>query len=734
MAREQGVLNLSRRGVVGGLSLGAGLFVLGMPMVQAAEPAAGHPESARFGAMLSIDAASRVRLIVPSTEMGQGTQEALARFVAEELDCDWAALEVELPWADQSFANPLARKQITANSMTVMGYYTSLRKLGAASRAMLVAAAAARLGVPAESLTVHGGVIRDPASDRTLSFGDVAQAASSLPVPQALTLKPASAFTIIGGKSPRKDLRPKVMGQAEFGIDVHEEGMLIGVPVLAPHPKASFEAKGLEAAKARPGIHAIVPVSGGLVVIADRYWRAKSAADTITLTVTASPLDKLDDKGIHDRLAAAFDEVAPKPFPQFDMNAFPPRIVPEVSGAFEAAFEEAARVIEAEYQVPHLAHATLEPICCSARFDEQGLLVRGPLQDPDNSHRTAAKLSGLPMDKVRVEITYAGGGFGRKWGVDFVSVAIEAARGVPGRMVKTIWPREQDLAGDQYRPAYMARSRAAIGKDGSLTAIHSRIAGESIMAYHGRPPMGGMEGLADATAAGQLIYGDYADPVKRIEYHEVDLQVPVGFWRSVSMSQNAFFAESFIDEIARETGQSPLALRLALLKGHPRITPVLRKAAEMIALDAPRAKGIGRGIAFSYSGANFCAIGVEVEVKDSSLSLKRIACACDCGLMIDPVSVEGQLTGGIIFGLQASLWGEVHFEDGRPTAQNFSDYRLPMMQDVPPIEVVLMPGSEEPGNIGEASTPVIAPALVNAIADAGGPRIRTLPIARTLTI
>ncbi len=731
------VLNLSRRGFAGVLGLAGAALIVGLPhRAQARMPPLSDARPAHFGAMLAISSDNAVRLVVPSSELGQGTQEALARMVAEELCCDWPSLTVELPFADPAFVNPLARKQMTANSMTVVGYYRSMRTLGATTRAMLLEAAAARWKVPASELSAEAGRIHHVASQRSLTFGEVAQEASRLPVPApgTVTLKPVSQFTIIGGRTARKDLLPKVTGTAQFGIDVHEEGMLVGVPVLAPHPKATFEVTGLEAARARPGVVAVVPVSCGYVVIADRYWRAKSAAEALTLTITGSPIAGLDDAAIRARLGEGFDKVAPKVFPQFDMGRFPPRPIPVEPGVLEAVFANAPRTIEAEYEVPHLAHATLEPICCAARLDASSLLVRGPLQDPETSRQLGAELTGIAFEDVRVEVTYVGGGFGRKWGTDFVGIAIEAAKGVPGKLVKTIWPREADMAGDQFRPAYIARSRAALSAEGKVLGLHSRIAGQSIMAYHGRTSSFGGEGIADGTAAGQLIYEVYAEPEKRIEHHEVDLQVPVGFWRSVSMSQNAFFQESFIDEIARETGQDPLGLRLQLLKGHPRITPVLTRAADMIGLGQPRAKGIGRGIAFSYSTGNCCAIGVEVALKGDVLSIARIACAADCGLMIDPVSVEGQLSGGIVFGLQAALWGEVHFENGQPTVRNFSDYRLPMMVEIPRIEIALLPGSEEPGNVGEASTPVIAPAIANAIADAGGPRIRALPIGRTLTI
>jgi CO/xanthine dehydrogenase Mo-binding subunit len=726
------LVNLSRRGVLAALGIGAGGLLLGGP---SALLAATGENPASFGPMLSIAADGAITLVVPSSEMGQGTQEALARIVAEELDCDFTKLTVLLPWADPAFSNPAARRQLTANSMSVTGYYMPLRKLGAGARAMLVQAAAARLGVAIESLSVNAGQITG--GPKPLSFADVAVDAAKLPVPASPTLKDPAKFTVIGGKTPRKDLHAKVTGTAAFGIDVAEPDMLIAALVLAPHPEATFTAKGLDDAARLPGVVATTQVTGGVAILADRFWRAHKAAQTVTLDVTASPIAGLSDQSLRAGLQSAFDTVEPAAFPNLDLGAFPPKMAWADKAEVAEALASAPRKVEAAYEVPHLAHATMEPICCAARVDGSGLLIRGPLQDPALSREMGARLTGLPLEKVRVEVTFLGGGFGRKWGTDFVGIAVQAAQAAPGRLVKTVWTREQDFAMDQFRPAFAVRSVAALDDAGRPTAIHSRIAGESINAYHKKAPLPGFEKLADANSAAQLVYGAYAVPQKLIEYHKTDLTVPVGFWRSVTMSQNAFFAESFVDELAFAAGQDQLAFRLAMLESQPRIRAVLEKAAAMIGWKARKpgtGKGKGRGIAFSYADNSFCAIAVDVTVKGKALTINRIASAFDCGLAIDPVSTEGQISGGIVFGLQAALWGEVHFADGRPTAENFGDYRMPLLADVPSIEVALIPGGPRPGPVGEASTPVVAPALCNAIADAGAARIRALPIARMFEV
>jgi CO/xanthine dehydrogenase Mo-binding subunit len=684
--------------------------------------------------MLAIAVDGGVSIVCPSSEMGQGTQEALARLIAEELDCAWDKVTVRLPWADPAFINPAARHQLTANSMTVMGYFTPLRTLGAAARAMLLQVAATRLGVAAYSLTTASGIVSHAVSGRTLSYGTLAGEAAMLPVPAQVALKQAKDFRLIGKASPRKDLAAKVTGSAEFGIDVHEAGMLSAALALAPHPAATFTVAGVDEVKAMPGVVAVVPVAGGMAVIADRFWRAKQAAEKLTITVTASPIAGLDDAGIAARIEAGFTEVPPAAVPDLDLSVFPPKQKKADPAAVAAALAAAPKRIEARYEVPYLAHATMEPLCCSARLKDGELLVRGPLQDPESAREVAAKAAGLPLDKVRVEVTFIGGGFGRKWSTDFVVPAVQAALAAPGHMVKTLWTREQDFAADQYRPAFVVKSTAGIGKQGEILAMHSRIAGQSIAKYHHRSGPPGLKGLADPGVAAMLIYGAYDFPQKLIEFHAVDIGLPVGFWRSVTMSQNAFFAESMIDEIARATHQDPWQMRRKLLEKQPRLLAVLDRAAEMIGWNTPKMKGIGRGIAISYAEANFCAQAVEVEVKRKKLTIRHIVCAFDCGLMIDPVSVEAQISGGIVFGLQAALWGHVGFADGRTTSANFSDYRMPLLADTPPIEVALMPGSDRPGNAGEAGTPPIAPALVNAIADAGGPRIRRLPVAATLDI
>lgn len=720
---DTGIINLSRRELLHGL--GAGALALGFGVK------AGAQEGGGFGIMIAIAPDGVVHFTCPSSEMGQGTQETLARLVGEELDCDWARMKVVLPWADRAFLYPGMFKQMTANSATTVAYFMPLRKSAAAVRMMVMQAAANRWGVAVDQLSTQSGEVVHGPSGRRLSYGDLAADAARMPMPKDVPLKPAKDFRLIGGKSPRKDLLPKVTGQAEFGVDVMRPDMLVGALALAPHPRATVEAVNLAEVKAMPGVVAVVPVEGGFAVLASRFWTAKKAAEALKIKVVSSPVAGVDDKAIDAALTRAFAEKAPLPFPDFDFATMRPRLPMSDKATTLAAIAAAPRRVEAAYEVPYLAHATMEPLNCSALFADGHLTLRGPMQAPEDVRLLAAKMANLPLDKVRVEVTYLGGGFGRKWGTDFPMPAMQAAMAMPGRWVKLIWTRENDLAMDQFRPAYRAKSVAGIGADGGLIAIHSRIAGQSINTYHGRK---GFPGMADPTAAGLLIYGCYACPMKLMEFHEADLAIPVGFWRSVTMSQNAFFAESFIDEVARAVGRDPYLYRRNLLAQEPRILRALDKAADMIGWNRPKPKGVGRGIALTYNEGHVCAQAVEVHVNKRKLAIRRIVSAFDCGVMVDPVSVEAQISGGIIFGLQAALWGGVSFADGRPQISNFNDVRLPGLADVPPIDIALIPSGERPGNAGEAGTPPIAPALANAIADAGGGRLRRLPISRNFEL
>ena len=716
---------LVRRDVLKGLGLAVGTLVVSLPQIGCAQ--ASTPVD--FGPFVAIDPSGEVTIVCPGSDMGQGIYDSLPRLVAEELDCDWQLVRVRQAYANPAFQNPIAKKQRTANSESIAGYYMMLRRTGAAARQMLLLAAAERWDVDIAQLETTLGVVSG--AGNSAGYGELTEAASRFPIPEDPPLKSKDAFNLIGKPLVRKDLSTKVNGSAIFGIDVRMPGMLVAALKLAPHPACEITAFDAEAALASPGVVGATKVNGGVAILANSFWEAKSAADQVSIRYNQSPAGQIDDAEIEMRIWAALDSTEAMIFPDFDTTSVPPKMNPPNPAVVEQAFANAHSVETADFEVPYLAHAALEPLCCTAQLTAQGLTIIGPLQDPERARVIGAELAGLPIEKVTVEVTFIGGGFGRKWPVDFVAVAVQAALAANGRPVKTIWTREQDFAVDQFRPAFKARTSTAFDAEGKIAAMRSRIAGQSIWTYQQRP---GIPGVADPSVAGLLIYDRYRFPNKYIDFVETDFGIPVGYWRSVTFSQNSFFAESAIDMAAIHAGADPYLYRRELLSGDERLTTVLDRAARMIEWDRAREPGTGVGIAITYTGNAFCAQAAEVTIEDGTLSIARIVSAFDCGTIVDPLNVEAQIEGGSIFGLQAALWGEVGFEGGQPVPQNFDSYRMPLLFEIPEIETALIESDQPPGGAGELGTPGVAPAICNAIAAAGGARPKRLPLSRDWTI
>ena len=603
-----------------------------------------------------------------------------------------------------------------------------MRTAGAAARQMLVQAAAKRWDADPARLTTAEGVVLF--GNQSLAYGELVKDAALLDIPADPPLKKPADFTLIGKALPRKDLQAKVDGTAIYGIDVRLPNMLVAALKLAPHPACTINGFDAGDALAREGVEEAVPVPGGVAVLASGSWRAREAADLVVLDHSPSPTQGLDDQAISARLDAALDQQEALPFPDFDTTSVPPKMIPADPVAVERAFSSAAHVATSEYEVPYLAHAALEPLCCTVRIGSKDVLVVGPIQDPERARVIAAELTGMPLENVRVEVTFIGGGFGRKWPVDFVNVAVHAAKAGNGRPVKTIWTREQDFAVDQFRPAFKVRTQTAFGPDREIAAMRSRIAGQSIWTYQQRP---GIPGVADPSVAALLIYDRYRFPNKQIDFVETDFEIPVGYWRSVTFSQNSFFGECAIDAAARYAGVDPYRYRKDLLGDDARLIALLDRAAQMIGWDNARPAGSGIGMAITYTGNAFCAQAAEVNVSGGQLAIKRIVSAFDCGTIVDPVNVEAQIEGGVIFGLQAALWGEINFADGTAVQANFDTYRMPLLFEMPTIETALITSEEAPGGAGELGTPGVAPAICNAIADAGHEPPRRLPLAKDWT-
>jgi len=714
---------VSRRGFLQGSV--AATLLLGL-RIDGRVVAAERLGTGRFSAFLEITPGGAVRITTPSTELGQGVHSNLPRIVAEELDADWADVEVVMPHADAAFVSPITGRHRTASSESVKIYYEQLRGVGAAAREMLCAAAAERWGVAPGECQSGSSVVRHPASGREATYASLAASASALPIPAQPHKKRPDEFKLIGKSIERKDLLDKVSGRTVFGIDVVLPGLLhaaLRTPPQAGGGIASFDA---ESVLKLPGVVAAVKVDGAVAVIADTFWRARKAAESLKVEFTPGPGEGLDTETIRARLRARLDDdAAAVAFPDIDTQSEPPKSRPLDRAATERALSSAQRTLTLEYEVPYLAHLTMEPMVSTALVTAEACQIWIPSQQPDRGREAAAKITGLPLDKVRMDITFAGGGFGRKWELDFLRQSVQAAAAVPGRPVKLTWTREQDVQHDFYRPAYIARSRIALGANG-ITGMHSRLAGQSIWRFQGKPLIPGM---GDPTAASLLIYDIYDFPDKYIDHVDVPWNIPVGLWRSVTLSQNSFFAESAIDEAALALGRDPYEFRLAMLERHPRIRKVLETAARRAGWGKRLPKGHGRGIALSAAFGSVCAQVAEVSIEKDRLRVHGLTCAFDCGRQIDPDMIRAQLEGGMVFGLSAALRGDVTFRDGAVVESNFHDQPILRINETPPMTIDLIDSDAPPGGAGEAAVPGVAPALTNAIFAASGRRIRRLPLS-----
>lgn len=689
-----------------------------LPGVPGAAPAAAAPQRG-FGAYLEITPEGRVIVTCPQSEMGQGVHDALPKILAEELEADWATVEVRLAHADDAFINPITRRHRTANSESVVIYYGLLRKAGATAREMLVSAAAQRWGVPAVECVARASRVTHAASGRSAGFGELARAAADLPVPAQPVLKGASEFTLIGRSTPRKDTPAKVDGSALFGIDVRLPGMLYAAIRRSPAVSAKLISFSRDSATSQPGVVDAFAIRDGVAVVARSTWQARRAAEALTAEFDESASAGVATESIRAKMQAALDA---------DANAAASR--PFGGGSYDKAATDAAiaaapRRHTWEYEVPFLAHAALEPLTATAVVREDACEVWAPTQQPDRARDAIAEITGLPRERCRLNVTFIGGGFGRKWENDFVRQAVEIARGVRGTPVKLTWTREQDFLHDRFRPAHRVRTRVGIGPDGAILGLHSRTTGINMWKYQGRPAQPGMP---DFFAVGALVNDRYAFPNKYVDYVETPDPIPVGTWRSVSSSMNGFFSESAIDDVCAVTGTDPLEFRVRLLASEPRAQAVLRLAAEKAGWGRKLPKGRGMGIALAMGFGSYCAQVVEASVSGRRLKVERITCAFDCGTMIDPRTVEAQVEGGIVWGLTAALDGQIRFENGAAVETNFHTGPLIRIDATPPIEVHLVVNSYDPGGAGEASVPPVAPALASAIHAATGERPRRLPL------
>jgi CO/xanthine dehydrogenase Mo-binding subunit len=662
-------------------------------------------------AFIAIGADGVVTLVMPFVEMGQGTYTAIPMLIAEELEVDLARVRLEHAPADEKrYAHPLFGTQITGGSGTMRGAWEPMRKAGAAARMMLIAAAAHEWKVNAGTCRAARGEVLHPSTGRKLAYGQLAAKAAMLAVPERIVLKPASAFGLIGTSARRLDLPTKVDGTARFGIDASPPGMKVAAVAACPVFGGRLASVDDSKALAVKGVRKVVRLDDAVAVVADHTGAARKGLAALAITWDDGPHAAFSTAAWERQLAEAMRGQG---------------VVAVNEGDFAGLRARGARTVDAVYTMPMLAHATMEPMNCTAHVHEDGAELWVGTQAPARCQALVAKALGLDPARVKVNNHLLGGGFGRRLEADYAVQAARIAKQLP-HPVKVIWSREEDIQHDMYRPFYRDELSMAFDADGKPAAFSHRLAGSSVVA---RYAPGWMAKGIDSDAVHEA-ETPYELAHKYVEFIPVESPVPTGFWRGVGPTHNCFVTESFIDELAHAGGQDALAYRLALLRNKPRARRVLELAAQRAGWGSKVQAGTGRGLALVNAWDSFAAAVVECSVdKQGQLALKRITTVVDCGQVINPNGVLAQMEGGQIYGLTAALYGKLDIENGRVVQGNFHDYPLMRINEMPSFDIHLVPSSEAPGGTGELGTALVAPALANAVFAATGKRVRSLPLS-----
>jgi isoquinoline 1-oxidoreductase beta subunit len=705
---------LSRRGFLqAGAAAGGGLMLsLRLPIANG-EAGAADADGFAPNAFVRIGGDGQIVLTMPYVEMGQGTYTSIPMLIAEELEVDLKQVRLEhAPPNEKLYGNPLLGGiQATGNSNAVRASWQPLREAGAIARAMLVAAAAKRWNVDHVSCCAQSGEVLHAPTGQSAKYGDLAVDAARLTVPENVPLKRPEDFKLIGIPVKRLDAPSKVNGTAVYGIDVRPPGVKIAT--LAQSPVFGGRVKRVDdtAAKAVKGVRQIVRLDDAVAVVADHMGAAKKGLAALVIEWDDGPHAKLNTKEIAEELEKA------------TLNSGP---VAQNIGDVDKALASAVTKVEATYELPFLAHATMEPMNCTVHVRNDGCEVWVGSQAIARVQAAAAKTAGLPLDKVVVHNHLIGGGFGRRLESDGVIRAVQIAQHVDGP-VKVVWTREEDIQHDMYRPYWFDRLSAGLDEKGMPIAWNHRFAGSSVLARWAPPFF--RNGLDPDTTEGAINLV-YALPNLHVEYLQVEPPgIPTAFWRSVGPSHNVFVTESFIDELAAAAKQDPVAYRRALLDKTPRAKAVLDLAAEKASWGQPLPERVARGVSLQFVFATYMAQIAEVEVsKDGSVRVRRVVCAVDCGTVVNPDTVRAQIESAIIFGITAALYGEITLKDGRVEQTNFDTYQILRMNEAPAIEVHIVQSSEPPGGMGEAGTSAIVPAVANAIFAATGKRLRKVPV------
>jgi isoquinoline 1-oxidoreductase subunit beta len=751
----------TRRKFILGTLGAAGALVVGWSLLPprqrltTSSPLATAPGQHAFNGWVKIGSDHRVTTIVPKSEMGQGVHTAIAMLLAEELDADWAQVSVEHGPIDKIYNNlativdglpfrpdehgsiKRVAEWMTAKSMREIGtmmtggsssvkdLWLPMRQAGASARAMLVAAAAQQWQVPVAEVQVAAGRVTH-ASGKSARFGELAEAAARQPLPGKVVLKDPSAFKLIGQPTRRIDAAGKADGTARFGIDVLLPGMLYASVQMCPTlggKVASFDAK---AAQAMPGVKkvlAVAPHAGGtgaVAVIADTPWHAMKAVKAVQVTWDHGAAAGFDSAEALQRMTRLLDQETGFGYWKH--------------GDVHQALKSAGKTITADYQAPFLAHAAMEPMNCTVQFKDGRATLWASTQVPGFARMVAARALGIASEQVDVQVQLLGGGFGRRLEVDFVGQAAAIAREADGAPVQTLWTRDEDMRHDMYRPATVSRFKAGLDAGGNVVAWNNVSVGPSIIhqvlgRLFGAPGAG-----PDKTTSEGSYDAAYEFPNVRVGHEVFDVPVPVGFWRAVGHSHQAFFKESFVDEVAAAAGKDPVAFRAGLLKRHPRHLTALQRAAELSGWGAPLAPAAdgakkARGIALHQSFGTVVAQVAEVSVgADKQIRVHRVVCVVDCGIAVNPNHIRQQMESAVVFGLSAALFGEVTISKGQVAQSNFHDYAALRIEQCPVVETHLIASNEHPEGIGEPGLPPIAPAVANALFTLTGQRLRALPL------
>jgi isoquinoline 1-oxidoreductase beta subunit len=688
----------------------AGKSVIGGDANEAAQNGVFAPN-----AFIQIDTAGKVTLVIPKVEMGQGVYTSIPMLIAEELEVPLDTVTLDhAPPDEKLFTDPLLGGQLTGGSTSIRYAWEPMRKAGATARMLLIGAAAQQWQVDAASCHAKSGQVIHAASNRSIGYGQLVDAAAKLPVPQNVPLKDPKDFKIIGTAVKRLDSSEKVDGTATFGLDVRLPDMVYAAIANCPVFGGKLASVDDTNAKKIPGVRQVVKIDNAVAVIGDHTWAAKRGLQALDIQWNEGADAKLSMKQIVDDLANASQRNG---------------AVARKDGDVVHAFSNAKTRVDAVYQQPFLAHATMEPINCTVHVRPDGCEIWLGSQVPTRVRDAAMAVTGLPADKIVVHNHLIGGGFGRRLEFDMVTQAVKIGKQV-STPVKVLWTREEDIQHDMYRPYYYDKISAGLDANGKPLAWQHRIVGSSIMARFAPPAF--KDGL-DPDAVEVASDLPYDLPNQLVDYvRQEPHAIPTAFWRGVGPTRGTFVVESFIDELAAEAKVDPVKYRRDLLGKTPRALNVLNTATQAANWGSALPKGQGRGVSVMHAFGSYFAIVVDVAVDQGEVAVKRVVCAVDCGMVVNPNTVEAQVQGGIIFGITAALYSEITIKDGRVEQNNFTDYRMLRIDETPPIDVHIVKSSEAPGGIGEPGTAALAPALTNAIFAATGKRLRQLPVGSQL--